>query len=140
VHAKTNTHPIPITLSLSIFIFFINMSESWTCITINPSSLIALLNHVYTLDFERNFRDNSGNACGREFRENYVGTYGCIQRQPKMTPSPQICPLSIFFYFFIFFIKEVFLLPVMYITIYPFTIALINHTYTTNYLPLFKSI
>jgi hypothetical protein len=48
--------------------------------------------------------------------------YAFIQRQPKiMTLSPQVCPLSSF-------LLKCPHSPVMYITIYHFAIALINHT------------
>jgi hypothetical protein len=52
--------------------------------------------------------------------------YAFIQRQPKiMTPSPQVCPLSSF-------LLKCLHSPVMYITIYPFAIALLNHTLLTT--------
>jgi hypothetical protein len=94
----------------------------------------------FTLDSKRNFQDNSGNACGRKIcsllgleKTRELGWFGFIERQPKMAPSPQVCPLG-------YFLLKCPHSPVMYITIYPFAIALINHTLLTRALPLFKSI
>jgi hypothetical protein len=109
-----------------------NVKKIWLEIKHVKKRLQWLGHQSFTLDSKRNFQDDSGNACGRKIcsliwleKTRELGWLGFIERQPKMTPSPQVCPLW-------YFLLKCPHSRVMYITIYPFALALISHTLLTT--------